>query len=225
MRSAAAAALLAGAGVAVGAPRDYYRCNMTCASGTEAWTTCRSERCTPALPEDMCADGSEPEATSERVAGPQACREHSLEPGSFAERCTMCTATSRAALVAARQGVQLGPPELCAAAAETTAALELPTFRTCRMDPDGCSAFLSRLSTSTCEQTAALIVKGAGRAAVLREAQRLCGEELRIRNTTVSEATVCEASRDMGLRVMAISATVAALVFATQVAPAWLTTF
>eukprot|EP00962_Isochrysis_galbana_P041527 scaffold15271_cov110-Isochrysis_galbana.AAC.2 len=220
-----AAALLVGAGVAVGAPRDYYVCNMTCAGG-ETWSTCRSERCTPTLPEDKCNDGSEPEATSERVAGPHACGERSLEPGSFAERCTICTSTARAVLVAARQGVQGGAAALCAAAVETTAAVELPTFRTCRMDPDGCSAFLSRLSTSTCEQIAALMVEGAGRAAILREAQRFCGEELRLRrNTTVSEATLCEAPRDMGLRVMAISASIAAVVFSTQVAPAWLTTF
>jgi hypothetical protein len=221
----AAAAFLVGAGVAVGAPRDYFVCNMTCPGG-ETWSTCRSERCRPTLPEDKCSDGSEPEAASELVAGPRACRERSLEPGSFAERCTICTATIRAALVAARLGVQGGPAALCAAAAERTAEVELPTFRTCRMDPDGCSALLSRLSNSTCEQIAALMPEGAGRAAILREAQRSCGEELRLRrNTTVSEATLCEAPRDMGLRVMAISASVAAMVFSTQLAPAWLTTF
>ena len=52
----------------------------------------------------------------------------------------------------------------------------------------------------------------------LPQAQQLCGERLRQRhNTTLFEATTCEAPREVGLRVMAISACVAAAVFSVQV--------
>jgi len=208
-----------------GASRDYYTCNMTCPGG-ETWSVCRSERCaTPALAEDACADGSEPAATTELVPGPLACAP--LPAGSFAERCVICVGLARAALDAARHDAACDDAvALCAQAATAAAATELPTYRTCRMDPEGCASLLAQLSESTCQRAAVLIAQGAGRAAVLREAQRVCGEELRQRhNTTVSEAMVCEAPRDIGFRVMAISASVAAAVLSAQVAPAWLTSF
>ena len=83
----------------------YALCHFSCvgANTNETWRTCRSEKCTPRLPEDLCADGNEPalldasgvEATDEagvRVSGPQECADvyDAPLPGSFAERCDLC---------------------------------------------------------------------------------------------------------------------------------------
>ena len=77
----------------------YALCHFSCvgAKTNETWRTCRSEKCTPRLPEDLCADGNEPalldasglEATDEagvRVSGPQECADvyDAPLPGSFA---------------------------------------------------------------------------------------------------------------------------------------------
>jgi hypothetical protein len=210
----------------LGGLRGYNACSFTC--GDEAWSACRSERCSsPALPEDLCADGSEPQVEVAELAGPLACADRSLEPGSFAERCGICTALARAAVAASgRQPAPAGSSALCTRAVEETAAAQLPTLRTCRMYPEGCSALLERLSATVCARAASQIGEGLGGTAVMWEAQRACGEQLRVRrNSSVADARVCEAPRDMGRRVMAISACVAAAVFAVQLAPAWLTTF
>jgi len=199
---------------------------MSCSDG-EAWSTCRSQRCiSPAMPEDLCADGSEPVANIESISSPAMCAERGLPAGAFAERCSICTAIAREALAAARRRVDGGALGLCSLAANAVIAVELPTFRTCRLDPDRCTDFVAELTTSICPQIASLIEQGAGRTTVLREAQRFCGDKLHLRhNTTVVEATVCEAPRDMGMRVMTISATIAAMVLAAQLAPPDLITF
>eukprot|EP00312_Isochrysidales_sp_CCMP1244_P004298 CAMPEP_0196671018 /NCGR_PEP_ID=MMETSP1090-20130531/1562_1 /TAXON_ID=37098 /ORGANISM="Isochrysis sp, Strain CCMP1244" /LENGTH=212 /DNA_ID=CAMNT_0042008647 /DNA_START=33 /DNA_END=671 /DNA_ORIENTATION=- len=204
--------------LAIAAPRDYYICNFTCPSN-ESWSACRSERCSaPALPEDLCSGGEEPAASAELVAGPGACEAYAVDAGSFKERCGICTALSRAALAAATSGAAEEDAALCAAAASATAASELPPLRTCRLDPSACASLLEQLQEATCPHAAQMIRAGASRAAVLWKAQQLCGERLRQRhNTTLFEATTCEAPREVGLRVMAISACVAAAVFSVQV--------
>ena len=99
---------------AQGAPR-YQVCDFTCAEPANAsWLACRAEKCTPRLPEDLCADGSEPTLTPEpgakegegrAVAGPAECAEAGVPAlGSFAERCELCLSLAQGAINLARCG-------------------------------------------------------------------------------------------------------------------------
>jgi hypothetical protein len=99
----------------------YQLCNFSCpgvgeGATTEAWMACRAEKCTPRLPEDACATGSDDakligpdgEAAAEEgiaVSGPQECEalwtDSSIppfRPGSFVERCDLCMAVVGAAI-------------------------------------------------------------------------------------------------------------------------------
>ena len=98
---------------AQGAPR-YQVCDFTCAEPANAsWLACRAEKCTPRLPEDLCADGSEPTLTPEpgakegegrAVAGPAECAEAGVPAlGSFAERCELCLSLAQGAINLARR--------------------------------------------------------------------------------------------------------------------------
>ena len=98
---------------AQGAPR-YQVCDFTCAEPANAsWLACRAEKCTPRLPEDLCADGSEPTLTPEpgakegegrAVAGPSECAEAGVPAlGSFAERCELCLSLAQGAINLARR--------------------------------------------------------------------------------------------------------------------------
>ena len=90
------------------APAAPFRlCSFTCGETdeAEAWKACRSEKCTSSqLPEDLCADGSEPtEASADglglALSSPLDCAAHDVpHTGSFAERCDLCVGLTQAAV-------------------------------------------------------------------------------------------------------------------------------
>ena len=229
----------------------YQLCNFTCADTNETWLACRSEKCTPRLPEDFCVDGNEAalygadgeKATDEagvRVSGPQECAEvwEAPLPGSFAERCDLCmelaseltmlwhaeereksAVAAGAPPVAVEEDAGLAVDDasrVCAEAAVRAEAL-LPTVRTCRYHAPACAAVLSAAKEHACPQLWALR-RGGGTERAVRQAQReLCGALATQRNgSSVDDALVCPHPRDVGARIMGISAVVAGVVLALQ---------
>ena len=215
----------------------YRICTFTCKDGDEpvTWKSCRTEKCTPRLPEDLCADGSEPTEASAgakegdglALAGPLECARHEVAiAGSFAERCDLCLQLTQAAVDLRRRVLSadeleaLGAAGLCARAAATVAE-GLPTVRTCRLDGDGCRGLLASFENSTCVRAYEQLVEGAGSGSVVRAAQEQCGALLTARaGSKVDAATVCPANRDIGTRVFAIAAAVAAALLAAQLSGA-----
>ena len=106
----------------------------------------------------------------------------------------------------------------------SSAASQLPSIRTCRLDPRGCDALLARLVNATCPQLAADLGDGATAIATIRARQReACGVLLSARRGSgVADAETCPAPHDMRTmcgRVVAVSAVVALLIFAAQLLP------
>lgn len=226
----------------------YQLCNFTCGDTNETWLSCRSEKCTPRLPEDFCADGNEAKlvgpdgvaASDEvgvRVSGPQECAEvwEAPLPGSFAERCDLCmelthelyllwheeaAEKSAPAAAAAADAAEDGSSDATRACAEAAARAEalLPTVRTCRYHAPACEAVLSAAKEHACPQLWALRHAGGTERAVRQTQRELCGALATQRNgSKVEDAMVCPHRRDVGARIMGISAVVAAVVCALQV--------
>ena len=210
----------------------YQVCNFTCAVDNATWLACRSEKCSPRLPEDMCADGSEPalepapdakEGDGLAVAGPEACAwAGAASMGSFAERCELCLSLAESAINVARRElgaeelVALGAAGLCERAGREVRSL-LPTVRTCRMTPSACNEAVDAWRNETCPLVFEPLTRGVGMGQLMWEQQQACGKLLTQRaGSGVHEAEVCPALRDVGGRVMAISAVVAAALFAAQ---------
>lgn len=197
----------------------YQKCEFSCAGDPlpTNWTQCRTERCTPALPEDMCPDGSEPEVLSSESVLPLDCP---VQPaGSFAERCGLCLGLARAATLAGMRGtIDLadGHERLCQAAREQTESL-LPTVHTCRLHPYGCGSLLDDLQNSTCVRVWEQLSGGARQSAIMWQQQQQCGELLSLRSGSgVSEAELCAPPRDMGSRVVLLSVIAASALFVAQ---------
>ena len=218
------------------APASPFRlCSFTCGEKdeAEAWKACRSEKCTASqLPEDLCADGSEPtEATADglglALASPLDCAAHDVpHAGSFAERCDLCVGLTQAAVDLRRRELSsseleaLGAAGLCARASATLADT-LPTVRTCRLDGDGCRALVASFENSTCARAWEQLAAGASSSTVVYAAREQCGAMLTARaGSKVDAATVCPAQRDVGTRVFAIAAAVAATLLAAQLSGA-----
>ena len=228
------------AGAARGA--SVHLCNFTC--GEAGWTTCRSEKCTPRLAEDACADGSEAKVSDADLTHPDECREHGATTwvsdvgadgfgagetredllfGSFDERCQVCMGLAWEAVDMARIELRgdgelraLGAGGLCARAAERVAAL-LPTIRACRLHPRTCEALVDAARGAACPEAWAAMVGGARASVALGVQRQRCGALATLRNGSgVPDALVCAAPRDVKSRVVAIAAVVAAALFALQ---------
>ena len=213
----------------------YRLCSFTCGEKdeAEAWKACRSEKCTSSqLPEDLCADGSEPtEASADglglALSSPLDCAAHDVpHAGSFAERCDLCVGLTQAAVDLRRRELSsseleaLGAAGLCARASATLADT-LPTVRTCRLDGDGCRALVASFENSTCARAWEQLAAGASSSTVVYAAREQCGAMLTARaGSKVDAATVCPAQRDVGTRVFAIAAAVAATLLAAQLSGA-----
>ena len=210
----------------------YQVCTFTCADTNATWLSCRAEKCSPRLPEDMCTDGSEPalepapsakEGEGLAVAGPDACAWAGAAPvGSFAERCELCLSLAENAINMARRELSaeelaaLGAAGLCERARTEMQSL-LPTVRTCRMMPSACDEAVDAWRNATCPLVFEPLTRGVGMSQLIWEQQQACGKQLTQRvGSGVHEAEVCPALRDVGGRVMAISAVVAAALFAAQ---------
>lgn len=211
----------------------YQVCDFTCPEPSNAsWLTCRSEKCTPRLPEDFCPGGQEPTLTPEpgakegegrAVAGPAECAEAGAPVlGSFAERCELCLSLAQSAINLARRELtpdelaELGASALCERAGRDVASL-LPTVRTCRMMPTACTEAVAEWQNSTCPLVFEPLTQGASMGQMMSTQQTECGLLLSQRaGSGVHEAEVCPALRDIGGRIMAISGVVAAALFAAQ---------
>ena len=211
----------------------YQVCDFTCPEPANAtWLTCRAEKCTPRLPEDLCLDKSEPTLTPEPgakegegrvVAGPAECAEAGVPAlGSFAERCELCLSLAQSAINLARRELtpaeltELGASALCERAGREVASL-LPTVRTCRMLPTACAEAVAAWQNSTCPLVFAPLSQGASMGQMMATQQTECGLLLTQRaGSGVHEAEICPALRDIGGRIMSIAAVVAAALFTAQ---------
>jgi len=206
----------------------YQLCNFSCPD--EQWTACRAEKCTPRLPEDMCADGQEPELAAVPdakdgeglgVPVPQDCAQAEGQEhyGSFAERCDLCLELTTAAVDLVRKEPHRLKADtaatFCEQAALRAEAL-FPTVRTCRLAPQVCSSLMERLQESTCPHAWEQLTSHTSRSSIYWQQRQQCGELLRQRNTTLADALVCPAPRDTGTRVLILSAIVAAAIFVAQ---------
>ena len=219
----------------------YHLCNFTCSD--DRWLACRSEKCTPRLPEDACRDGSEadllpaltadlapvsndPRSLTDGVAlsGPAVCETLDEPPrfGSFEERCDLCMSVARQAVdlrieyedLASLRAV--GAAALCEQAAGRMATT-LPTVRTCRLHPPACAAVIDAAREKACPDVWEHLVAGSSTRAAWVRQQELCGALMTQRNGSgVDSALICPVPRDVGARVMGISAVVGACLFALQ---------
>ena len=90
-------------------------------------------------------------------------------------------------------------------------------MRTCRLDPLSCDALVRIVSERACPDTWRLLDAGTSSGAVRTAQQNLCGELMTQRNGSgVPDALVCPVPRDVGARVMGISAVVGTLLFVAQ---------
>ena len=173
------------------------------------------------------AAAAAPASTTNGLAlgGPQECGALRLpHVGSFGERCDLCMtlvgeAVKLARLRDANALREAGAAALCDEAAALTEAT-LPTMRTCRLHPPACATALAAARERACPDTWEKLVAGASSSAVRAQQQQRCGELLTQRNGSgVDDAMVCAVPRDVGARVMAVSAVVATAVLLAQ---AWL---
>ena len=209
----------------------YQLCNFSCADGAEQWLACRSEKCTPRLPEDYCSDGTEAnlvgsstEEAGIQVSGPQECAEVYDVPraGSFSERCDLCMALVGELTMlwheADTQQAQLedSSSRACAEAAARTEALP-PTVRTCRYQPSACDAVLATAREQACPKLWDLRRAGETERAVRARQREVCGALMTQRNGSgVDDALICPHPRDVGARIMAIAAVIATVLLAAQ---------
>ena len=229
----------------------YQLCNFSCPQNEEQWVACRSEKCTPRLPEDACADGNEAlllpafglgEAAADDkaaaaavtdgfpVSGPQECEsllaERTAPPaGSFQERCELCMGVVGEAVKIVRLALsgegaatlQSGEPATVCDEALARIEATLPTVRTCRLHPPACAALLAAVRERACPQTYEQLLEATSASSLRAAQQSLCGEMMSQRNGSgVDDALVCPVPRDIGARVMAISAVVATCLFVAQ---------
>ena len=241
----------------------YQLCNFSCTTTDERWLACRSEKCSPRLPEDACADGAEAELLPAfgsqpedapngfAVSGPQQCemllapepeatRNRDVEAssprqspppppllrvGSFAERCELCMGVVSEAVDIMRLALSgngraaLETGGAAATCEQAVARLEstLPSVRTCRLHPPACAAVLAAARERACPQTFEQVLATTSPSRVRAAQQKLCGYLMTQRNGSgVGDAVECAVPRDVGARVMAISAVVATVLFVAQ---------
>lgn len=184
--------------------------------------------------------GESDASTGFAVAGPQECETllqsegeasasvSSPAPvpiGSFQERCELCMGVVGEAVniirlglssdgrQALKEGGSAVTCEQAAARIETT----LPSVRTCRRQPSACASVLAAARERACPPTFEQLLSSESTSIVRAAQQTLCGELMTQRNASgVDDATVCAVPRDVGARVMAISAVVATCLFAAQ---------
>ena len=222
----------------------YQMCNFSCTGSEEQWVACRSEKCTPRLPEDACADGNEAtlvpvfgetDAAADGfvVTGPQECdtllfedSDQRLVPsGSFQERCELCMGVVTEAIRLVHLALSMssqkmtessGADEVCdQAAAEIERTLA--TIRTCRLHPPACALVVRSAREAACPKTYTQLIAAVSTSSVRADMQSYCGQLVTQRNgSDVTDATVCPVPRDVGARVMAISAVVATSLFIAQ---------
>ena len=229
------ALLLFCATAARGATR-YHLCNFTCPDSNSTWTACRAERCSPRLPEDMCLDGSEPTLSTEGskregqgrpLHGPLECEAWGVpSPGSFAERCEICTGLATEVTDLMRRATEpLSAEDVCVLAGGLTRDA-LPQIRSCKLEPSLCLELLEHLTnasdaSSMCHTTWEMLQSGKRAGEVGEAAQRACGRLYAQRvGSNVTDAEFCPAPRDIGARVMALSAVVALGILGLQLTQA-----
>ena len=147
--------------------------------------------------------------------------------GSFSERCDLCMsligeAVKLVRLESEQDGAALrsgGAASLCDRALGVVEST-LPTVRTCRLHPSSCAAVLAAAREHACPEAWEQLMAGSSTSSVRAQQQQRCGELLTQRNGSgVDDAMVCAVPRDVGARVMAVSAVVATAVLLAQ---AWL---
>lgn len=153
------------------------------------------------------------------VGGPQDCAafDNAPWPGSFAERCDLCMRLVGEAVDIVRKGSS--SPDEAALCSDATARIAevLPTVRTCRLDPPSCDALVQTVREHACPETWRLLDAGTSSSAIRTAQQNLCGELMTQRNGSgVLDALVCPVPRDVGARVMGISAVVGTVLFVAQ---------
>ena len=110
-------------------------------------------------------------------------------------------------------------PDEAALCSDATARIAevLPTVRTCRLDPPSCDALVQTVREHACPETWRLLDAGTSSSAIRTAQQNLCGELMTQRNGSgVLDALVCPVPRDVGARVMGISAVVGTVLFVAQ---------
>eukprot|EP00965_Chrysotila_dentata_P030742 1024100-Pleurochrysis_carterae.AAC.1 len=119
-----------------------------------------------------------------RVSGPQECSALGIATaGSFEERCTVCLDLALAAIRLGETGLAaMDGGQACHQAANET-LLSLPSFRTCRLDPDRCLHLLQKLRQTTCMSAWQMLAEGVSASAVILQQRQDCGELLRIRSS------------------------------------------
>lgn len=222
----------------------YQLCNFSCAADEQQWLSCRSEKCTPRMAEDFCKDGSEATLspafgdTSENAAtegftvtGPQECEELLGQEvpkfGSFEERCELCMGVVVNTIQIMRLGMSRGGKGEEALRNEGVAAVceqavedmntTIPTIRTCRYHSPACSWIMDAAKQTVCPPAYTEMLAGASGRTVRAAQQSVCGQMMTQRNGSgVEAATLCPVPRDIGQRVMIISAVVGATTFFLQ---------
>lgn len=102
-------------------------------------------------------------------------------------------------------------------AAHARAEAMLPTLRTCRYHPPACAEVLAAARERACPELWAMRRAGETQRVVRARERQLCGALTTQRNGSgVDDALVCPHPRDVGARVMAISAVVATVLLAAQ---------
>ena len=205
----------------------YHLCDFTCPQMNTSWRACRSERCTPRLAEDGCADGAEASLSTEggaregqgrALSGPQDCEAWGVSaPGSFSERCEICLKLSSEVVKQAHeQSIGEGAVTSCNRAVAAVQEL-LPTFRSCKLSPPLCTSLVNELSNTTCHAAWEQLRRGKSAAEIQEAQMSACGAMLSQRaGSGVPDVEVCPAPRDIGARVMALSAVIALGIFALQ---------
>ena len=158
------------------------------------------------------------------VSSPAQCAELWTVPlfGSFSERCDLCMALLGEVSNLWQSGTRPSELEtaataLCTAAAAKVTAEIVPTIRTCRLHEAACVRLVNDAREQACPSTWADLRAGAALGSVRSRQQQLCGAMMTQRNGSgVEDALVCPVPRDVGFRVMTISAVVAATVFFAQ---------
>lgn len=209
----------------------YHLCDFSCGEETR-WSSCRAERCSPRLPEDLCPDGSEPtlspegsvrEGDGRPLASPLECEAWGVvTAGSFTERCEICMRLASEMLDLLRRSSQdLDADSACTIAGGVTQEM-LPQLRTCYLQPELCADQLTAHANSSDEHSVCRSVwdgieMGKRVSMVQEEAQHVCGSLLSLRaGSNVTDAQVCPAPRDVEGRIMALSAVVAVFIFMLQ---------
>ena len=167
------------------------------------------------------------------VGSPQECAVFEASHiGSFSERCNLCMSLVGEAIDMVRLGLSEsnGPAALRSGGAkplcdQALAVVEssLPTVRTCRLQPSACTTVLAAAHEHACPATWEQLMDGVSASSVRAQQQQRCGALLTQRKGSgVDDGLVCAVPRDLGARVMAISAVVATCIIVAQLSMTWL---